>query len=155
MLARLVNEERTPPTALQVEPEPRLSRSMRTTSLTPASARWNAQLVPMTPPPMMTTSALGGTAFSANLASTISVVACRERDGVPTLAVGGQALAFAARHQSVTAPSRHRRSPGAPRAAGGPPVRRIRPLASASRQGPPRRDRKSTRLNSSHVRISY
>src|SRR6266498_3563613 len=121
MLARLVNEERTPPTALQVEPEPRLSRSMRTTSLTPASARWNAQLVPMTPPPMMTTSALGGTAFSANLASTISVVACREPDGVPTLAVGGQALAFAARHQSVTAPSRHRRSPGAPRAAGGPP----------------------------------
>src|SRR6266540_571778 len=70
MLARLVNEERTPPTALQVEPEPRLSRSMRTTSSTPASAKWNAQLVPMTPPPMMTTSALGGIAFGANFAST-------------------------------------------------------------------------------------
>src|SRR6266540_6417010 len=88
MLARLVNEERTPPTALQVEPEPRLSRSMRTTLPTPASARWNAQLVPMTPPPMMTTSASEGIAFRANVASVIFVVPCREPDG--DLALAGQ-----------------------------------------------------------------
>ncbi|GAA3776171.1 hypothetical protein GCM10022403_008750 [Streptomyces coacervatus] len=28
---------------------------------TPASARWNAALAPITPPPMITTSAVGGT----------------------------------------------------------------------------------------------
>src|SRR6266536_451544 len=69
MLARLVNEERTPPTALDVEPDPRRSRSTRTTSPTPASARWNAQLVPMTPPPTTTTSARRGISFAANAAS--------------------------------------------------------------------------------------
>src|SRR6266700_2505797 len=85
MLARFVNEERTPPTALQVEPEPRLSRSM------------------------MTTSALGGIAFSANFASTISVVACREPDGDPVLAVGDQAPCVRGpapeRNRSISAPS--------------------------------------------------
>src|SRR5258705_13150031 len=39
-------------------PPPRCRRSRRTTRLTPSRARLKATLVPLTPPPMMTTSAL-------------------------------------------------------------------------------------------------
>src|SRR6266498_795641 len=49
--------------------------------------------------------------------------------------------------RSARAPRRTRRHPA------GPPCRR--PARSARACGPPRSDRKSTRLNSSHVRISY
>src|SRR5215210_2589685 len=49
------NIARTPPAPLAVEPEPSSPRSTSTTSSTPRSARWNAMLVPFTPPPTMTT----------------------------------------------------------------------------------------------------
>ena len=50
------NIARTPPAPRPVEPEPSSPRSHSSTS-TPASARWNAMLVPITPPPTITTSA--------------------------------------------------------------------------------------------------
>ena len=59
MLSGSENCARTPPAARLVEPPASWSRSTRQTS-TPASARWNAMLVPMTPPPTTTTSADGG-----------------------------------------------------------------------------------------------
>ena len=40
-----------------VEPEPSSARSTSSTSSTPASARWKAMLVPITPPPTITTEA--------------------------------------------------------------------------------------------------
>ena len=49
------NIARTPPAPFAVEPEPSSARSTRSTSSTPASARWKAMLVPTTPPPTMTT----------------------------------------------------------------------------------------------------
>src|SRR5919108_1221037 len=51
------NWARMPPAALLVEPAPRASRSRRTTSVRPSFARWYATLVPIAPPPMITTSA--------------------------------------------------------------------------------------------------
>src|SRR5262249_41361878 len=53
------NWVRTPPAARDVEPAPSEPRSTKTTS-TPASARWKAALVPITPPPTITTSADAG-----------------------------------------------------------------------------------------------
>ena len=50
------NWARMPPAARLVEPDASSIRSSRQTS-TPASARWNATLVPITPPPTTTTSA--------------------------------------------------------------------------------------------------
>src|SRR5688572_24849643 len=65
MFSSSENWARTPPAALQVEPEPSSSLSTTTTSRTPASARWKATDVPITPPPMTTTSAwLGSSAES-------------------------------------------------------------------------------------------
>src|SRR5690242_3126430 len=61
MLSASENWARTPPAALDVDPTPRPSRSRSRTS-TPASARWKAVLVPMTPPPTTTTSARAGSA---------------------------------------------------------------------------------------------
>src|SRR6266508_5163191 len=55
MLSASENCARTPPAALLVEPAPSSSRSISTTSGTPASARWKAILVPITPPPTTTT----------------------------------------------------------------------------------------------------
>jgi len=60
MLAALLNEARTPPAALHVDPHASSSFSTRTTSVTPDSARWNATLAPITPPPMTTTDARSG-----------------------------------------------------------------------------------------------
>ena len=59
MFSRSENCVRTPPAALEVEPLPSCARSISTTS-TPASARWKAALVPITPPPTMTTDADSG-----------------------------------------------------------------------------------------------
>ena len=56
MLSGSENCARKPPAARLVDPLASWSRSRRQTS-TPASARWNATLVPMTPPPTTTTSA--------------------------------------------------------------------------------------------------
>src|SRR5690348_2202836 len=53
------NWARTPPAALDVDPPASWPRSTSRTS-TPASARWKAALVPMTPPPTTTTSARAG-----------------------------------------------------------------------------------------------
>src|SRR4051812_21743544 len=61
MLSASENCARTPPAALDVDPAPSPSRSRSRTS-TPASARWKAVLVPMTPPPTTTTSARAGSA---------------------------------------------------------------------------------------------
>src|SRR4051794_30934945 len=55
------NCARTPPAALDVDPPASSARSRSSTS-TPASARWNAVLVPITPPPTTTTSARAGRA---------------------------------------------------------------------------------------------
>src|SRR4029450_1679933 len=55
MLRGSENCARTPPAALLVEPEASWSRSTRTTSGTPASARWKAMLAPITPPPTTAT----------------------------------------------------------------------------------------------------
>ena len=60
MLSRSANWARTPPAALLVEPEPSSARSSSSTSVIPASARWKATLTPITPPPMITTSARPG-----------------------------------------------------------------------------------------------
>jgi hypothetical protein len=60
MLAALLKEARTPPAALHVDPHASSSLSTRTTSVTPDSARWNAMLVPITPPPTTTTDACSG-----------------------------------------------------------------------------------------------
>src|SRR3989304_4027051 len=49
------------PTERPVPPEARKRRSSTTTFRTPRSARWKAMEQPVTPPPMMTTSALRGT----------------------------------------------------------------------------------------------
>jgi hypothetical protein len=51
------NWARTPPAALQVEPDPSSLCSTRTTPRTPDRARWYAELRPMMPPPMTTTDA--------------------------------------------------------------------------------------------------
>ena len=56
MLSGSENCARTPPAALLVEPEASSARSTSSVS-TPASARWKAALVPITPPPTTTTSA--------------------------------------------------------------------------------------------------
>src|SRR5205085_4497330 len=50
------NCARTPPAAREVDPLASAARSKSTTS-TPASARWNAALVPITPPPTITADA--------------------------------------------------------------------------------------------------
>ncbi|WP_239012509.1 hypothetical protein [Streptomyces sioyaensis] len=55
------NWARTPPIGLPELPPPSSPRSMTTIRRTPASARWKAMLVPITPPPMITTSAVDGT----------------------------------------------------------------------------------------------
>src|SRR3954464_14189046 len=60
MLVSSENCSRTPPADLDVEPHDNSSASSSTTSATPASARWNAALEPITPPPMITTSARSG-----------------------------------------------------------------------------------------------
>ena len=60
MLTASENCARTPPAALQVEPDPSSSFSTSTTSRTPDAARWYAALSPMTPPPITTTSARDG-----------------------------------------------------------------------------------------------
>src|SRR3954471_8763711 len=52
---------RIPPADLLVEPEPSVSRSSRTTSVIPSSARCHATLAPTAPPPTTTTSALSAT----------------------------------------------------------------------------------------------
>src|SRR6516165_2357151 len=59
MLRGSENWVRKPPAARLVDPEESDSRSSRHTS-TPASARWNAMLVPTAPPPTTTTFALAG-----------------------------------------------------------------------------------------------
>src|SRR5215210_3372259 len=51
------NCARTPPADLLVEPAPGASRSTRTTSVMPSSARCQTVLAPIAPPPMTTTSA--------------------------------------------------------------------------------------------------
>jgi hypothetical protein len=61
MFAALLNDARTPPAALLVEPEASSFISSSTTSAIPASARWNAMLVPITPPPTTTIDARLGT----------------------------------------------------------------------------------------------
>src|SRR5690242_14395218 len=48
---------------LPVAPPARNVFSTTTTSRTPRSARWKAMLAPVTPPPMMTTSAVSATIF--------------------------------------------------------------------------------------------
>ncbi len=53
------NCARTPPAAREVEPLASSARSSSSTS-TPASARWNAALHPITPPPTITTEADSG-----------------------------------------------------------------------------------------------
>ena len=60
MLSSSENCARTPPAARLVEPEASESRSINSTSRIPASARWNAMLVPMAPPPTTTASACPG-----------------------------------------------------------------------------------------------
>src|SRR5262245_12899222 len=52
------------PTERPVPPEARNRRSRTTTFRTPRSARWKAIEQPVTPPPMMTTSALRGRLIS-------------------------------------------------------------------------------------------
>jgi hypothetical protein len=61
MLSGSENWARSPPIGLPELPEPSSQRSMTTMLFTPASAKWNAMLAPITPPPMITTSAAGGT----------------------------------------------------------------------------------------------
>ena len=57
-LISVVNWARMPPFAFDVEPEPgKGSFSIRQTSGRPRRARWNATLQPMTPAPMIATSA--------------------------------------------------------------------------------------------------
>src|SRR3954462_9242210 len=60
MLISSENCSRTPPADFDVDPHDNSSASSSTTSVTPASARWNAALVPITPPPTITTSARSG-----------------------------------------------------------------------------------------------
>src|SRR3954453_3051912 len=60
MLISSENWSRTPPADFDVDPHDNSSASSSTTSVTPASARWNAALVPITPPPTITTSARSG-----------------------------------------------------------------------------------------------
>ena len=55
MLISSANCARMPPADLLVDPLPRVSRSQSTTSVTPSCARWYAVLVPMAPPPTITT----------------------------------------------------------------------------------------------------
>ena len=57
MFSSSENWARKPPAARTVEPLPSSACSSRSTSPAPASARWNAALVPTTPPPMITTDA--------------------------------------------------------------------------------------------------
>src|SRR3954468_16357665 len=59
MLSGSENCALTPPAALDVDPPASWPRSSSATP-TPASARWKAALVPMTPPPTTTTSARAG-----------------------------------------------------------------------------------------------
>src|SRR5690606_42133490 len=65
-----------------------------------------------------------------------------EQDGFELLGCGGEALALAARHSSGA---------GADRARGDGDDH----ITTISARGSPRGDRKSTRLNSSHVKMSY
>src|SRR5688572_10404424 len=60
MLTGSENCARTPPAALQVEPDPRAPASSSTTSRTPARASAWAELRPVMPPPMTTTEAEDG-----------------------------------------------------------------------------------------------
>ena len=60
MLISSENCSRTPPADFDVDPHDNWSASSSNTSVTPASARWNAALAPITPPPMITTSARSG-----------------------------------------------------------------------------------------------
>src|SRR6476646_2744730 len=57
MFSSSENWARNPPAARTVEPLPSSACSSSRTSETPASARWNAALVPTTPPPTITTDA--------------------------------------------------------------------------------------------------
>jgi len=62
---------RTPPSGFADEPEPVVSRSMTTTSITPTSARWKAMLAPMMPPPMMATSTRSGSGVAGATSGTM------------------------------------------------------------------------------------
>ena len=63
MFSSSENCARTPPAARLVEPDASCAALEQQDVPTPASARWNAALVPMTPPPTMTTDARGGHAW--------------------------------------------------------------------------------------------